>query len=749
MQHHMMAHDWTLVFLSFAVAYFASFTALDMGTRLRRAVGLARKQWLAGSAVVLGGGIFSMHFIAMLALHTDVQIGYDFELTVLSLLLAIGFVGVGFHLVTRENASIVRQLGAGVIVGLGVSAMHYTGMAAVVLPGVITYNPLIVALSITIAVVAATAALWLTLNLQKYWQRAIAAGVMAVAVCGMHYTAMTAATIVLSPDQIAAVDPISRTLLAGSIAVAVFMILCLAMVGVFVDRRFELQAEREAESLRAANAALVESQAAVRNLLDNADQGFLTVGADLKVGDQFSAACLTLLGGSPAGESIIDLLCQNAPKDTGRDMRATLESLFANFDDFSRDLKLELLPAAFEVNGRPLKVDYKFLDDRHALMLIVTDVTETKRLTQEIERERQRLEMIVLAVAESETFVSLVDEYRAFLTHELPDLAERFETSVPSGELYRRLHTYKGLLAQFSFYWSPSAIHDVETVMAEMFEWTAESAREAFRPDALIEALDRDMASLEEVLGEDRMPSRGRATMSAKQLRTAAQSAREILQSEEGRAASPRLRKLLASLVEAGNVEVKAMLGLHARGVPALAAKLHKQVAPVLIEGDEVGLSPERYGAFFRTLVHVFRNAVDHGVEPPETRLEAGKPAEAAITCRVRDCGDAVEIEIADDGCGIDRATLEDKLIAAGKNPARIKAMALEDLVFFEGLSSRETAEETSGRGVGLAAVKAELDKLGGAVAARSDQGAGARFTFRIPKPSDETSTIADDRKVA
>ena len=101
-----MTHDGSLVVLSFAVALLASYTALDMGTRLRRATGKARKVWLAGSSVVQGGGIWSMHFVGMLALNAGMPVGYDFGLTALSMLYAIAFVAVGFHLVTPRHSSL-------------------------------------------------------------------------------------------------------------------------------------------------------------------------------------------------------------------------------------------------------------------------------------------------------------------------------------------------------------------------------------------------------------------------------------------------------------------------------------------------------------------------------------------------------------------------------------------------------------------------------------------------------------------
>ncbi|MDP3736920.1 MAG: MHYT domain-containing protein [Hyphomonadaceae bacterium] len=733
MHHHSMTHDGSLVFLSFMVALFASYTALDMGTRLRRAAGKARLFWLGGSAVVLGGGIWSMHFVAMLAFDGGVPIGYNFGLTALSLVIAIAIVAVGFHIVTRANPSIVRQVAAGAIVGCGVAVMHYTGMAALVLDGAIHYDPMLVAASIVVAIVAATAALWLTLNLTKLWQRVGAAAVMAVAVCGMHYTAMLATSIETLPGEMAAIDPLSRLILAAAVSVGVFLILCLAMVCVFVDRRFELLADREAEGLRAANKALTDSQGAIRNLLDNADQGFLTISSDLSVGDQSSAACEAILGEAPAGKSIIALLCRNTPHDTASAMQATLESVFRDSDDFARELKLELLPTEFGLDGKSIKAGYKFLADSGRVMLILTDVTQTRQLAEAVEREGKRLAMTVLAFTEGEAFAALVNDYQKFLGAELSPLIQRIEIPAAAGELRRHLHTYKGLLAQFSFHCSPRCLNDIETALAAQPSWTAEAAREAIKPQRLTAELELDLAGVTDILGPDFATSGRRIVLSQRQLQAMEKVARAMLASEEGRAVSPPLRLLLQTIAGLGMLDVKAALALHSRGAPALADRLEKQLAPIRVKGADVGLPPERFGEFFRSLVHVFRNAIDHGIERPEQRLLAGKSPDGLIQCDVREENGWVEVLIKDDGAGVDRSVLEAKLIAAGEEKSKVGNLPLVDLVFREGLSSRDTASDISGRGVGLSAVKAELDRVDGSVEVETEQGAGTLFRFRLP----------------
>src|SRR5437660_182655 len=186
-------HDPYLVALSILVACFASYTALDLGGRVGAARGLARRVWLVAAAITMGGGIWSMHFVAMLAFVMPMPMSYDIGVTALSLVVAIAVTGVGFHVISRRSSSPLRLVLSGIFVGLGIVAMHYTGMAAMRGHADLSYDRLFVALSVLIAIGASTAALWLAFRTTDLWQKLAAAVVMGLAISGMHYTAMRAA----------------------------------------------------------------------------------------------------------------------------------------------------------------------------------------------------------------------------------------------------------------------------------------------------------------------------------------------------------------------------------------------------------------------------------------------------------------------------------------------------------------------------------------------------------------------------
>ena len=236
--------------LSFIVAFIASYTALELAERLRGAEGGAARVWHSASAVVLGGGIWSMHFIAMLAFETPLERGYDFALTVFSMIVAIVAVAIGLWIV-RWRTSWATILAAGVFVGAGVVAMHYTGMAALLVAGDVVYRPSIFALSVVVALTAATVALWLAFTLTRWWQRVGAGVVMAVAICGMHYTGMGATVIRVGREPPHTAMPVSEPFLAATIALGVFAIVLIGLVGAIYNRRREEDAIREAERLRA------------------------------------------------------------------------------------------------------------------------------------------------------------------------------------------------------------------------------------------------------------------------------------------------------------------------------------------------------------------------------------------------------------------------------------------------------------------------------------------------------------------
>ncbi|MGW1818232.1 MHYT domain-containing protein [Streptomyces sp. NPDC002125] len=155
-----------------------------------------RAAWLALGAACLGVGIWTMHFIAMMGFRVDqAAITYDVPLTVLSLVVAVAVVSLGVFMVGYRGATTRVLLAAGVLTGLGVAAMHYLGMAALRVRGDIQYSVPLVLLSVVIAIIAATAALWAAVSIRGFLPSLGASVVMGIAVTGMHYTGMASVSV--------------------------------------------------------------------------------------------------------------------------------------------------------------------------------------------------------------------------------------------------------------------------------------------------------------------------------------------------------------------------------------------------------------------------------------------------------------------------------------------------------------------------------------------------------------------------
>ncbi|MER5852740.1 MHYT domain-containing protein [Streptomyces sp. NPDC002012] len=192
---------WLTPALSYAMACIGAALGLSCTVRALDTTGRSRRNWLITAASAIGSGIWTMHFVAMLGFGvTGTDIRYNVPLTLLSLLGAMVVVGGGVFAVGYSRDRTRALLLGGFATGLGVASMHYLGMAALRLHGAIHYDPLRVSLSVAIAVVAATAALWAALNIKSPRAVALASLVMGAAVSSMHYTGMLAVSVYVAPS---------------------------------------------------------------------------------------------------------------------------------------------------------------------------------------------------------------------------------------------------------------------------------------------------------------------------------------------------------------------------------------------------------------------------------------------------------------------------------------------------------------------------------------------------------------------
>src|SRR6266436_5075012 len=261
------SYNYGLVALSVLIAIFASYAALDLAGRVTAARGWTRAVWLLAGAGAMGTGIWSMHYIGMLAFILPIPVAYHWPTVLLSLVAAILASVVALGVVSRQKMGAFRALAGSVLMGAGISSMHYIGMAAMRLPAVHQFNSFLVILSVVFAVLISLAALWITFHFRDEkkgigWEKLAGAVVMGAAIPVMHYTGMAAASFTPSgmPADLSHAVSIS-TLGTAGIAAVTFTVLGLALLTSWVDRRFTAQTlELQEEKLQRSEAYLAEAQ---------------------------------------------------------------------------------------------------------------------------------------------------------------------------------------------------------------------------------------------------------------------------------------------------------------------------------------------------------------------------------------------------------------------------------------------------------------------------------------------------------
>lgn len=243
-------YDVRLITLSIAIAVLASYTALDLAGRVTAAKASAQVAWLIGGAMVMGIGIWSMHFVAMLAFCLPIPITYDMLTVLVSMLPAAIASGGALFLASRPVLSIWQLLVGGTLMGIGIASMHYIGMLAMRIQATATYNPVLFILSIAIAIGASILGLNIAFQLRtqtnttRRWAKVSGALFIGGAIAGMHYTGMGAVRFTpTNPTAISGLEKTndSLTLLGVSIGIATLVILGFALLTSFIDRRLSAQ----------------------------------------------------------------------------------------------------------------------------------------------------------------------------------------------------------------------------------------------------------------------------------------------------------------------------------------------------------------------------------------------------------------------------------------------------------------------------------------------------------------------------
>ncbi|EFL52276.1 putative CheA signal transduction histidine kinase [Solidesulfovibrio fructosivorans JJ]] len=495
-------------------------------------------------------------------------------------------------------------------------------------------------------------------------------------------------------------------------------------------------------ALRQANEARDAAGRRVAALLDNAGQGFLSVGADGLVEPQYSAECRNIFGGDGGdieGKPVAELIFPDDP--AGRaNMAVNVRRVVAETDAYKRDLYVSLMPGRVERNGASLRLAYRPMADGR-LMFVITDVTGEVRLKDAVARERNRLACVVAAVREQRDFFAVLDDFAAFRRDGFSGAGLSDRGALDA--LYRKVHTFKGLFLQLECAHVAKALDDLEERLSDLR--VAEAPRRAdmealLADDAVDKALARDLSVVRETLGAEFFERRGEVRLGSEFADALATLAGRLLDRLDTLELDSEAEQVLRAARTLRYIDLKELLSAYPRTAGRLAESRGKSIEPFAVTGDTVLVDPKRFAPVAKSLIHVIRNAVDHGIESPAVREAAGKAPTGRLSCRVAADDAAIRIEFEDDGCGVDIAAIRARAYELGlvgaEELAAMDDAAILTLLFRDGFTSRRVAGELSGRGVGLAAVRAEAERLGGTVALINHPGRGTRLVVTLPRES-------------
>lgn len=447
---------------------------------------------------------------------------------------------------------------------------------------------------------------------------------------------------------------------------------------------------------------------AMRLVLDNVDEGLITIARDGSMHSEHSAALTRWFGEPRAGESVVTFLSRidaRFAEEFGLAWEQCLE------DVLPLEMGLSQAPALLTLEPRQYRFSYRPIFDAAnalaGLLIVITDTTaelERQRLEQE---QKETLAAFNRIVADKAGFLEFLGEAEELLATACG------RASVGPAIQRRALHTLKGNCMTFGIQSVADVCHRLESLVQD--------ERRLLKPEEtaqLARIWGRLKERLKALLGEHAQPC----------IEVEPDEFVALLRDALDGTPPALLAQRIADLrLERTSVRLQRIADQTRR----LAMRLDKDVE-VRIEAGDLRLDAERWAHFWSAFVHVVRNSVDHGIEPGEARSLGGKPSKGTVRLETGLEGGEFVVTIEDDGQGIAWEKVRERARAAG-----LACATREDLVealFVDGISTAEQVTEFSGRGVGLSAVKAACTGRGGRVEVVSEPGRGTTFRFRFPR---------------
>jgi two-component system chemotaxis sensor kinase CheA len=459
-------------------------------------------------------------------------------------------------------------------------------------------------------------------------------------------------------------------------------------------------------------------------LLDSLHQGFFVFNRDGLCLEVFSKACEHTVQIKPAGHKIWDVLKLEAKQVPGfQKWMLTVFGEMLPFEDLTA-----LAPQKFNhTEGAEIQLEYYPLRTADGVLegvvVVATDITELIEAQREAESERAHAKMIVSLIQHKRQILSFLQDSESLLS----EMKQEFQKGPQADpeSLFRCLHTLKGGAASFSIKPMADQAHESESLLTQ---WKCEPNPELF------EKLKTASLGIEDQFQKFTVENEKILGPAEKVRQRWVEVPAESLSQFQGKLPLHLQQEFVSEFLmePIGN-----LFRQYDEVAQAVAEREMKSLAPLKFNNGQLAVLPEPYNQLFSTFIHAYRNAVDHGIESPSRREEAGKLTQGSIETTFSVFKEAqtewLQIEVRDDGGGVDPQKIRDRLKSKGIETSEETDAQVIQHLFDSQFSTKETVTETSGRGVGMDAILHAAQRLGGTAWVESNLGQGTCLKVKVP----------------
>lgn len=479
----------------------------------------------------------------------------------------------------------------------------------------------------------------------------------------------------------------------------------------------------------------------VNLLLDNSNEGYLLIDKEGKVNSGYSKKCLSIFD-KPAikGEDINTLLFFNTTvkselinKKRSELFNKGLNFIFNSEDSDKIENFLSLLPNLTIIGEKHISISYKYIDS-NSIMLILRDITENIELKSELEKQQVEQKMIVSIIANINDFLDIDDSYQKLIQTLYHNTENTIHLPDNIGDILRELHTFKGLFYQMNMIFSPHAIHELETKIANMTEGSKHIS--SLNKDNDIKFLYyKDLEVIDRFLGREYLKEQRKTITKSKSLVNLKYKIKNLIKQPENM--NFKLQSIISQIDQMSYDSLQEIFEKHIPLVVNLGEDLDKPMKPLKITGESDIKVPTNLKTFFRNMVHIYKNCIDHGIEDSDLRLLRGKDIKGEISCNFKHEQGFLFVTISDDGNGIDIESLKEKLLShnliSKEELEESSETKILNYIFSEQFTTREEISDISGRGIGMSSIKKALENIKGSIKVDNKYKKGLTFFIKIP----------------